>query len=176
MKYFRSLPKWARDRYYAKHPDKRVEYETNSKMWELAYGYFATDKANQARMLREHPELVRWLSQNAKGSGEKFAILAAYKAIPKEEAWLRKVFREKYPELFDPKYLGEQKLKRIYDTLAKHPEMTEDFSKWVEAIWKTYEEMLRLGKSKPLSWKVETDRRVPARRYQQSLSAAEASK
>lgn len=176
MKYFNSLPQWAKERYYKAHPDKRVKFETDAKMWGKLANYFASDPANQALYLSQNPDLARWLAQNA-GSSEakRVAIMEAYRAIPKEEAWLRKVFREKYPDVFGQQAAGERKLKRVFETLVKHPEVSDEFEKWVNAIWSTYAEMLKHG-PRPLSSYIHPERDVPARKFHKSLSAAEASR
>lgn len=175
MKYFHSLPKWAQDRYYKAHPDKRAEFELTAKMSQKLVNYFAADKAAQAQYLAENPDLQAWLAQNGSASEKnRMAILAAYRSIPKEEQWLRKVFRDKYPEIFSKEAAGERKLKRVYDTLSAHPDVLPEFEKWVKAIWDTYAEMLK-HPVRPLSSYFHTDRKVPARKYRKSLSAAEAS-
>lgn len=173
MKYFHSLPKWVKDRYYKAHPDKRAEFELNDNMAALVRDYFATDEGNRALLLKNHPELRAWLRDNASGKDKEiFAILAAYRKIPKEEAWLRKIFREKYPEIFSAEAAGERKLKRVFDTLAEHPEFLPSFQQWVDSIWGTYAEMLK-HPPRPLNSYIELVRNVPARKYKRSLSAAE---
>lgn len=176
MRYFNSLPKWAKDRYFAKHPENRVKFETSAAMFEKARKYFAADRAGQEQFLAENRDFAKWLAQNGTSKeSERFAILAAYRSIPKEEAWLRRVFREKYPEIFSAEALGERKLRKVYATLSKHPEASDGFEKWVKAIWDSYEEMLKRGNIRPLSSYFHTERDVPARKFVKSVSAAESS-
>ena len=176
MKYFQSLPDWAKERYYAKHQDKRAKFELNAAMGQLLRDYYAGDPKYRADYLLKHPELQKWLAKNSNGKqGERAAIMAAYQSIPKTEAWLRKVFRERYPEIFSVEAAGEQKLKRVYDTLSSHPSLTADFEKWVESIWATYIEMLK-HPIRPQSSYFQVERKHPARDYVKSLSAAQASK
>lgn len=178
MDYFRSLPKWARDRYYAAHPDNRLKFETTDRMSRQLREYFAADSAGQADYLASHPELRRWLAKNS-GSKEqrRLAILQAYQTIPADEAWLRRVFREKYPEVFSQEALGEQRLRVVYETLARHPGVLPEFEKWVKTIWKTYEQMLRLGTPRPVKLYFERDREAEekARERLKSRSAAQTS-
>jgi hypothetical protein len=176
MKYFNSLPQWARDRYYAKHPQNRMKWETDAKMWAKLSNYFATDKANQDKMLAENPDLVRWLAKNATDAeARRAAIMNAYAAIPKDQAFLKKVFRDKYPDIFSQQALGDRKLQTVAAALSKHPEMSASFEKFAAGAWATYTEMLK-HVARPLSSYVKTDRKVPARKFVKSLSAADASK
>lgn len=177
MRYFNSLPKWAKDRYFQKHPEKRAEFETSAAMFDKARKYFAADKNAQTKFLKDNQDFASWLAKNGSSEEqERFAILAAYRSIPKEEAWLRRIFREKYPEVFSAEALGERKLQKVFGSLSRHPELSDDFEKWVETIWKSYEEMLRLGKPRPLSSYFHTERNVPARKFIKSLSATQSSR
>ena len=176
MRYFNKLPTWAKERYYKAHPENRAKFETNAKMFAKLSNYFATDKGNQAKLIADNPDLARWLAKNAQSpEARRFSILQTYRMIPKEEAWLRRVFREKYPDIFSVEAAGERKLKRVFETLVKHPEVSDEFEKWVAAIWGTYGEMLKHG-IRPLSSYVLPERDVPARKFHKSLSAADASR
>lgn len=144
MKFFWSMPKEIRERYFAKHPDKRVKYEADLRFGNELAGYFAADKANQPAYLKAHPDLAKWLAARVSTKSAKFAaIMAGYRAIPKDEAWLKRIYREKYPDVFSQEAIGDARLKRTFDRLAAHPEFTESFEKWRDAIWATYELMLR---------------------------------
>lgn len=177
MKYFNSLPTWAKERYFQKHPDQRAKFQTTAVMWDKLAKYFASDKANQAQYLAQNTDLQQWLAQNA-GSDEakRFAILQAYREIPSGETWLRRVFREKYPEIFSAEALGERKLKRVFDTLMKHPEVSDEFEQWVKAIWASYAEMLQKSTPRPLNTYLEVDRKTPLRKFKKSYSAEQASR
>ena len=176
MEFFNSLPQWAKDRYYDKHPEKRAEFELQDKMAGKLANYFASADEDRAAYLKANPDLAKWLAKNGGDKNrERFAILAAYKKIPKEEAWLRRVFREKYPEIFSQKAAGERRLKSVYDTLAKAPSLLPGFEKWVNAIWESYDEMLKTA-PRPKNSFFEPVREVPRRAYKRSLSAEEANK
>jgi hypothetical protein len=176
MAYFNSLPKWARERYFKAHPENRLKFEENEQRDTWLREYFATDTQYRADYLAKHPEFKRWLAQNADTKElERVAILQAYRSIPSGETWLRRVFREKYPEIFSKEALGERKLKAVYDVLAKHGGIIPEFEKWVEEIWRTYAEMKRLGTPRPLGSYFERDREEERKRRLQSRSAAEVS-
>jgi hypothetical protein len=177
MDYFAKLPQWAKDRYYKKHPDKKAQYETSDKMFVKLQNYFAADPAGQAAYLNDNQDLAAWLSENG-GSGQQqtFAILAAYREIPKEDAWLRRVFREKYPDIFSAEALGKRKLDKVFKTLLAHPEVSDEFEAWVKAIWESYDKMLRESTPRPANTYIQPKRNVPARKYRKSFSAERASR
>lgn len=176
MKYFQSLPSWVKERYYQKHPENRAKFELQAEMSVKLQNYFASSKEDQAKYLAANPDLQKWLAKNAtQGAQDRNAILAAYRSIPSGEAWLRRVFREKYPEIFSQEAAGERRLRKVYDTLAEHPDVLPEFEAWVKAIWDTYAEMLKHG-NRPLSSYITSERRVPERDFNQSLSAADASR
>jgi hypothetical protein len=177
MRYFNSLPQWAKDRYFKKHPENKARFTTSAAMFEKARRYFAADQSGQTKFLQENQDFAKWLAANGStAEQQRFAILAAYRSIPKEEAWLRRVFREKYPEVFSVEALGERKLQKVFATLSKHPDLSDDFEKWVSQIWGSYEEMLRKGVPRPLSSYFHTERDVPARKFRKSLSATQSSR
>jgi hypothetical protein len=176
MEYFNSLPKWAKERYYAKHPEKRTEYETNAVMWAKLAKYFTADDANKTEYLKANPDLQRFLAKNATSQSRQLAlVMQAYRAIPKEEAWLRRVFREQHPEVFSQAEISKRKLESVYGQLVRHPEMGDGFDKWLAVIQKSYIDMLQ-HQPRPKSSYITTDRRVPARHFAKSYSAEEASR
>jgi hypothetical protein len=174
MAYFNSLPQWAKDRYFAKHPDKKIKFGQDAKMSKKLVDYFGMEKDARPAYLKQNPDLAAWLAKNSGSkSSERMAILAAYREIPSDEPWLKRVFRERYPEIFSKEAIGEQKLRKVYDNLARHPEMTESFEAWVKAIWETYAENMKHTAPLKMSY-AQYDRSKPARRNTESLSAAEA--
>jgi hypothetical protein len=168
------MPEWVRERYFAKHPDKRVKWEAQLKHGAALARYFDLPESQRAAYLAAHPELKRWLARNVSSEeARRQAIMAGYQAIPKEDQWARRMYREKYPEIFSQEAKGEARLRKVYDRLAAHPEMLPSFEEWVKAIWEAYTEMLRhLGKRPVLTRKDER----PARLRRRSRSAAETSR
>lgn len=176
MAYFDKLPTWVKERYFKKNPQNRIKFETSAKMSAKLAEYFAADKENQGIFLKANPDLQRWLAQNVSNEEQKrMAILQAYRSIPAGEAWLRRVMREKYPEIFSQEAAGDRRLKSVYDRLARHPEMLPLFEEWVDAIWDSYADMLKNGAPRPKNADTELKRRVPARKFKKSLSAEQAS-
>jgi hypothetical protein len=117
--------------------------------------YFAADDANRAQYLKDNPEFAKWLTAHTKSAAQrKMLITVAYQAIPKSEPWLRRVFREKYPEVFSKEATGAATLKNVYAGLTLHPEMLPSFEKWVAAIWASYAENAKhtAARPKPIEW------------------------
>ena len=140
--YFDSLPQAYKDRYYARHPAQKLKNDIK-RVGQLGE-YFAADDANRALYLKENPEFAKWLkAQGTKESTRRMMILAAYQGLPKDDQWLRRVFREKYPEIFSQEAKGEQALRKTYNFLAEHPDMLPSFEKWLAAVWESYAENLK---------------------------------
>jgi hypothetical protein len=151
--YFNSMPKAFRDRYYAKHPEQKLR--NNVKMVGQLADYFTADDASRAEYLRANPQFAKWLkTQGTSAAYRRVMITTAYQAIPKEEAWLRRVFREKYPEVFSKEAAGQATLKSVYASLSAHPDMIPSFQKWLAAIWASYAENAKHTKAppKPIEW------------------------
>lgn len=138
-KYFDSLPQAYRDRYYTNHPEQRLRNDIK-RTGQLGQ-YFLADDANRAQYLKDNPEFAKWLAKNSGTDAKRrMLIMAAYRAIPKEDAWMKRVFREKYPEVFSAEAKGLQSLKKTYAFLATHPDVLPAFEKWVAAVWASYAE------------------------------------
>lgn len=150
MAFFWKMPSWVREKYFARHPENRTEWEAEAKYATQLTEYFAADPKDRAAYLARHPQLKRWLASNVSSEEKRRQlILIAYQAIPKEDAWLRRIYREKYPEIFSPEAKGEERLKGVYATLKDHPEMLDGFEEWVKAIWASYAEMLTKSGTRP---------------------------
>lgn len=138
-KYFDSMPKEFQDRYNAKHPQNQLRNDIN-RTAQLGQ-YFLADDANRAQFLKDNPEFAKWLHAQGGDDEQRYAMItAAYRALPKDDAWARRVFREKYPEVFSKEAVGERALRKVYKFLAEHPDMLPSFEKWVEAQWAAYAE------------------------------------
>jgi hypothetical protein len=170
LDYFWGLPGWMRERYFARHPGKRVELEAELRFGAQLAEYFAADPAMRDRVLAKYPDLGGWLAKRVTSDeARRIAILVAYRSIPKGEGWLKAVFRQRYPEVFSREAIGERRLRRVYEKLVDHPEMLPPFERWVEAIWDTYA-VRRLVPAVPeIAFKLVRPRRMGSR------SAAETS-
>ena len=159
-RFFDGMPEAYRQRYFAKHPEARARFGGDDRMLEQARGYFSADKATQADILRKDPAFAKWLRANG-GSEEarRGLILAAYRSIGKGGEWLRRVYRELYPEIFSQEALGEQRLKKVARRLAEHPELFDLYNEWVEAQWRAYSEQYKLSVKPPKALEVERVRR-----------------
>jgi hypothetical protein len=146
--YFDALPQAFKDRYYAKHPDQKLKNDIK-RVGQLGE-YFAADDANRALYLQNNPEFAKWLkAQNNNEQTRRMMILAAYQGLPKDDQWLRRVFREKYPEIFSQEAKGEASLKKTYGFLAEHPDMLPGFEKWLKAVWASYAENMQHAGTPP---------------------------
>jgi hypothetical protein len=146
--YFDSLPQAYKDRYYAKHPMEKLKTDI-LRMGQLQQ-YFAADDANRVLYLQNHPEFARWMAQQDDSeSRRRMLILAAYQTLPKDDQWLRRIFREKYPEIFSQEAKGLARLSSVFDKLADHPDLVDDWQRWVEHILNSYGDMLKHGKAQP---------------------------
>lgn len=151
--FFASMPKAFKDRYYAKHPDAQLRDDV-VRTGQLGQ-YFAADDAGRAQYLKDNPEFTKWLNKNMGDDRDRSRlIMAAYRALPKDDAWLRRVFREKYPEVFSAEAKGEQSLKKTYAFLAQHPNMLPSFERWSAAVWASYADSQkhRLAQPRPIEW------------------------
>lgn len=151
--YFASLPQAYKDRYYAKHPEQKLRDDIK-RVGQLGQ-YFAADDANRVLYLQQNPEFAKWLAaQGDDESTRRMMIMAAYRALPPDDQWLRRVFREKYPEIFSKEAKGEASLRKTYAFLAEHPDMLPSFEKWLDAVWASYDESIRKSASPPKPWVV----------------------
>jgi len=146
--YFDSLPQAFKDRYYAKHPDAKLRSDIK-RVGQLGQ-YFAADDANRAQYLIDNPLFAKWLkAQGSKSSTRRMMILAAYQGLPQEDQWLRRVFREKYPEVFSKQAAGDASIRKVASFLVEHPDMTPAFEKWMKAVLASYAEELKHEKAPP---------------------------
>lgn len=168
-KFFDALPKWMRDRYYAKHPDalRHQQYQAQSALLGL---YFAADDANRPAFLEAHPAFATWLTTHGV-SGEqqrRQAITAGYQAL--KDPWLKRIYREKYPEVFSVEALGDRKLASAARTLAAHPELDPLFERFLKVILDTFAENAKHTKVAPRPLKNEHDA-AKARKKRKGRSA-----
>jgi hypothetical protein len=145
-KYFRSMPKWAQDFYLARHPDKALLKET-LKFQTLAEEYFGADKAHQEAILQNNPAFAKWLHQNDTTAERTNAILFVYSRL--EDPWLKRIFREKYPDIFSKEAQGEAKKAQIQGILDEYPQFRPAWRRWRADIEATLAEAMKYEKARP---------------------------
>jgi len=168
-KFFKSMPEWMQDFYLKAHPDKALLKET-LKMQSLLQVYFGANKASQRAMLENNPALARWLNANDTKAARINAIMFAYSRLP-DDPWLKRVYREKYPEIFSKEAKGEQTKKKIQDILDDNPELRPLWQKWLEDINYTLSEAEKHALKRPKQ--VEVDHEYQRRSSHAGMSAAE---
>lgn len=147
-KYFDSMPQAFKDRYYKKHPDQLLQ--TDIRRTGQLSQYFSADDMNRAAYLENNPEFAKWLkAQGTKDSTRRMLVMAGYMALGKDEQWLKRVYREKYPEYFSAESKGVSALRGVNAFLIEHPEMKPAFQRWVDAVMETYREQLKHTKNPP---------------------------
>jgi hypothetical protein len=169
--YFKSLPKWAQDFYLERHPDKSLLREDMA-MQRLLAEYMGANKAHQQQMLEDSPRLARWLNENNAGAAWRNAVMYTYREI--EDPWLKRVFREKYPEIFGAEARGERNIKSVMDTLEQNPEFSDAWLRWYRHIAASLEEALKYMNARPKDLK--SDHSLMKRASHHGFSAEEVRK
>lgn len=168
--YFNGLEQWKKDFYWQNNPDKKFQMQ-NDKMFALAAEYFVAEPAAQRAMLRRNPGLRRWLNENDTGAARKNAIRFAYQKLP-DDPWLKRVYREKYPEVFSDEAKGKAKREAVFDILEKYPEFMDEWMRWYEDIAKTMVEALAYMNPRPRQLEQDYSA-MRGERTRRGLSAAE---
>jgi hypothetical protein len=145
--YFRSLPEWAQAFYLKRNPDKNLLMEED-RTFSIIMDYFTADREEQEAMLRRSPALARWLNENDTAGAKHNALQFIYSRLP-NDPWLRRVFRERYPEVFSAEAEGRRTEAAIMEVLAKHPDLNKDFMKWYEHITMRVEDALMWMEPRP---------------------------
>jgi hypothetical protein len=146
QKYFDGLPAWMKDLYLTNNPDKKFQQE-NDRMFSLAAEYFNADRATQREILGRNPGLRRWLAENDTGAARANAIRYAYMTL--EDPWLKRVYREKYPEVFSVEAKGAQKRRDVAATLEKYPELVSEWLRWYEDLGLSLSEANKYMRARP---------------------------
>ena len=170
--YFRSLPKWAQDFYLARNKDKALLKE-DMNMQSLLMDFFGANKAAREAMKKNNPKLMKWLNENSTKAARANAIQFLYSRLP-DDPWLKRVFREKYPDVFSAEAKGKANVDRVTQILTEHPEFQDAWMKWYEEINKTLLEALKWTSSKPKE--ILPERLAFDPEHGDSLSAEETSK
>ena len=146
-KYFRSLPKWAQDFYLARHPDKALLKE-DMQMQTLLMDFFGANKAEREAMKANNPKLMKWLQENSTKAARANAIQFLYSKLP-DDPWLKRVFREKYPEVFSAEARGQKNIDKVSAILAEHPSFIKAWMKWYKDINETLLEAMKWSQARP---------------------------
>jgi hypothetical protein len=163
--HFRNLPSWMQEKYYAKHPDQRAKNEIDNASLTLAASYFlAETDADKLKVLERNRSLRDWLTEHGGNEAAmRGLILAIYRAIPTGEAWLKRTFRERYPEFFSQDAAGERRLKKVARELAEHPEMRPFYDRAFALQSQLFREQLKLQRKPPRQLEMERRRRLRKR-------------
>lgn len=164
--YFRSMPSWVQERYFTNHPDQRAKHQLTSDMLRAGAEYFlAPSEDLKLGILQKYPQLGAWLKEHGGDEGSwRGLIFAIYRAIPSSDGWLKRKFRQSYPELFGPEAVGERRIKKVLAQLARNPEMLPFYEKAFALQFQTYTEQLKLQKAPPKPLTMERKSRLLKRR------------
>jgi hypothetical protein len=145
-KYYESLPAWVRETHEKKHKDT-VQLKNDMKFRGMMQDYMSADPEEQAAMLKNNPGLAQWLNSLDSDMAWRNSVYYIYSTI--EDPWLKRIYREKYPEIFSKEAKGEAYKQRVMDTLDEHPEFAKPWLKWYESIANSLEEAMKYSVSRP---------------------------
>jgi hypothetical protein len=145
-KYYKSLPAWVRETHEKSYADRK-QIAQELKLMPLIQEYIGADRAEQDAMLQNNPRLARWINDNAQGAAWRDAVYNAYRNL--DDPWLKRVYREKYPEIFSKEARGERYKNEVFDTLKQHPELSDLWMKHYERIADTLMEAQKYAVSRP---------------------------
>jgi hypothetical protein len=146
-RYFRSLPGWAKEFYLKRNPDKEI-LMLNDRLFTLAQDYFIADKEEQRAILARNPALAQWLREHDTKKARFDAINYIYSHLP-DDPWLRRIYREKYPEVFSPEAAARRSRREIFDVLEDHPDLAKSFLQVYQHLAEGAEEALRWAEPRP---------------------------
>jgi hypothetical protein len=163
-KHFRSMPAWMKEKYYERHPDQRAKNDLDMDALRRGAEYFLASGDDKLKVLADNPQLRAWLKEHG-GDEEAFRglINAMYRAIPSSEPWLKRTFREKFPEIFSQEALGDRRLRSVATELATHPEMLPFYEKALKLQSQLFQEQLKHSKVQPKPWSMERKSRAKKR-------------
>lgn len=146
-KYFNALPLWMRERYFSNNPDKRPgkgysypvpDWKLDEQMGKHLANFYQEDAAGRAKYLQAHPDFARYMKQRGTGSETRRAqIIAAYDALP-DDPWLKRVFQERYPEVFSEEAEGERRIRRVFEFLSDNPGIQAEYKKALAQLRRGY--------------------------------------
>ena len=160
-RYFRAMPDWMKEKYYAKHPDQRAKAELDSEALRRGAEYFLAQGDDKLAILAKFPQLRQWLLDNGGDEGAMRGLVQSmYRAIPSSEPWLKRTFRERFPEIFSQEAAGERRLEGVARDLAANPDMLPFFERALKLQSSLFLEQLKHSKTPPKPWTIERKRRV----------------
>lgn len=146
-KYFNALPLWMRQRYFGNNPDKspgpgftypKPDFVMDEKFGPLLGKYFLGTPSEKAALLRNNPAFKRYLAERGGGAARRAAmIMAAYQALP-PDPWLRRIFQERYPEVFSEEAKGIARNRSLKAKLRASPGIRPAYEQALEELTKTY--------------------------------------
>jgi hypothetical protein len=168
--YFRSLPAWMRNRYLAKHPDKAILGESLEMTGKIAE-YFSGDEAHRAAYGAANPDVLKWVNSHSGQSQRLGILLAIYAKLPQDD-WIRRSFREMYPEVFSAEARGERRAESKWEEAADMG-MTDEMMKWMESLSNSAREAMKYSIKPPKPMQIERKRR--RRKHSNTYSARDLS-
>jgi hypothetical protein len=170
-RYFRGLPEWMREKYFAKHPDQRAKAELDQAALRAAAEYFLASGDDKLKILRRYPALREWLrAHGGEEEAHRGLIAAIYAAIPSSEPWLKRTFRERFPEIFSQEAAGQRRLDSVAADLARNPEALPFFRRAVRLQYALYFDQLKRSKVQPKPWVLERKTRLKKRRKRRAAA------
>lgn len=169
--YFDALPIWIKEKYWAKRPDQRASMELDKDMLADGAAYFLATGSDKDKVLARNPGLYEWMQQHGGDEAKhRGLIIAMYRAIPSRDAWLKRTFREKFPEIFSQEAAGERRLKSLERKLAENPDIIPYYERALKLQQETYRNQLKLNKQPPRSWSMERAKRLRKRTKRRGAS------
>ncbi len=138
--FFDNLPTWMREQYWSRHPERR-DFAANHAMFAKLQEMYLLQVEDQADYLDANPDLRRWIAKisgNSREETRRAMILQVYRAIPSDEPWLRRVFQQRYPEVFSDEAKSERQNARTEAALRERPELRAGYEKYVRLIAEGY--------------------------------------
>lgn len=147
--YFDKLPSWVKERYWTNNPDKRPgaggsgsfsgrpPWEVDEDFQKKLARFYTATKEEKGAMLRNDAAFRAYFRSRGGPEGRRTKILAGYRGLP-DDAWLKRAYREKYPEVFSEEAAGLRRHESFYEFLRDHPDMKAPVADAIEHLTLTY--------------------------------------